>query len=75
MKSMSSYGLFPKIGDSVTNASQIYEKLQSTTFGCPQSLGRRSLETLNSARTPRPLSTVMNEETAYILAGSWDTQP
>ena len=30
-----------------------------------------SLETLNSVRTPRPLSTVMNEETAYVLAGSF----
>jgi hypothetical protein len=30
-----------------------------------------SLETLNNVRTPRPLSTVMNEETAYVLAGSF----
>jgi hypothetical protein len=33
--------------------------------------GVESLETLNSVRTPRPLSTVMNEETAYVLAGSF----
>jgi hypothetical protein len=31
--------------------------------------GVKSLERLNSVRTPRPLSTVMEEETAYILAG------
>lgn len=30
-----------------------------------------SLEALNSVRTPRPLSTVMNEETAYVVAGSF----
>jgi hypothetical protein len=33
--------------------------------------GVGSLETLNSVRTPRPLSTVMTEETAYVLAGSF----
>lgn len=33
--------------------------------------GIGSLETLNNVRTPRPLSTVMNEETAYIVAGSF----
>jgi hypothetical protein len=33
--------------------------------------GVLSLEALNAVRTPRPLSTVMNEETAYILAGSF----
>jgi len=31
----------------------------------------KSLEALNGVRTPRPLSTVMNEETAYVLAGSF----
>jgi hypothetical protein len=29
------------------------------------------LEALNGVRTPRPLSTVMDEETAYVLAGSF----
>ena len=33
--------------------------------------GVQSLETLNNVRTPQPLSTVMNEETAYVLAGSF----
>lgn len=33
--------------------------------------GVKSLERLNSVRTPRPLSTVIEEETAYILAGSF----
>jgi hypothetical protein len=31
----------------------------------------KSLQDLNGVRTPRPLSTVMPEETAYILAGSF----
>jgi hypothetical protein len=31
----------------------------------------RSLETLNSVRFPRPLSAVMDERTAYVLAGSF----
>jgi hypothetical protein len=30
-----------------------------------------SLEPLNNVRTPRPLRTVMQEQTAYILAGSF----
>ncbi|HSK28644.1 MAG TPA: hypothetical protein VLA17_01660 [Candidatus Limnocylindria bacterium] len=30
-----------------------------------------SLKILNAVRTPRPLSTVMNEETAYTVAGSF----
>jgi len=30
-----------------------------------------SLESLNGVRTPRPLSTVMGEQTAYVLAGSF----
>ena len=29
------------------------------------------MESLNGVRTPRPLSSVMDEETAYILAGSF----
>jgi hypothetical protein len=29
------------------------------------------LRSLNSVRTPRPLSSVMDEEIAYILAGSF----
>lgn len=33
--------------------------------------GVKSLETLNNVRTPRPLSSVMDEETAYTLAGSF----
>ena len=33
--------------------------------------GVKSLEALNRVRTPRPLSTVMEEKTAYILAGSF----
>ena len=33
--------------------------------------GVESLEALHSVRTPRPLSTVMDEKTAYILAGSF----
>ena len=33
--------------------------------------GVKSLEALNGVRTPRPLSTVMDEETAYALAGSF----
>jgi hypothetical protein len=33
--------------------------------------GVGSLEMLNNVRTPRPLSTVMNEETAYVMAGSF----
>lgn len=33
--------------------------------------GIKSLEPLNGVRTPRPLSTVMHEETAYTLAGSF----
>ena len=33
--------------------------------------GVKSLESLNSVRTPRPLSGVMDEETAYVLAGSF----
>ena len=37
-----------------------------------RSLSRvKSLESLNAVRTPRPLSTVMDEETAYVLAGSF----
>jgi hypothetical protein len=31
----------------------------------------KSLEALNSVRTPRPLATIMDEETAYTLAGSF----
>ena len=31
----------------------------------------KSLEALNGVRTPRPLSTVMDEEIAYTLAGSF----
>jgi hypothetical protein len=31
----------------------------------------KSLEALNGVRTPRPLSTVMDEETAYVIAGSF----
>ena len=34
-------------------------------------VGVESLESLNRVRTPRPLSTVMDEETAYVLAGSF----
>ena len=33
--------------------------------------GVESLDALNSVRTPRPLGTVMEEKTAYILAGSF----
>ena len=33
--------------------------------------GVESLAPLNSGRTPRPLGTVMEEKTAYILAGSF----
>src|SRR5262245_4622253 len=33
--------------------------------------GVESLDDLNSVRTPRPLGTVMEEKTAYILAGSF----
>jgi len=33
--------------------------------------GVESLEALHSVRTPRPLGTVMDEKTAYILAGSF----
>jgi hypothetical protein len=33
--------------------------------------GVKSLEALNSVRTPRPLSSVMDERTAYVLAGSF----
>lgn len=33
--------------------------------------GAVSLESLNGVRTPRPLSTVMDEQTAYVLAGSF----
>ncbi len=33
--------------------------------------GVKSLEALNSVRTPRPLGTIMDEKTAYILAGSF----
>lgn len=33
--------------------------------------GVKSLGSLNSVRTPRPLGTVMDEETAYVLAGSF----
>ena len=33
--------------------------------------GVRSLEALNGVRTPQPLSAVMDEETAYTLAGSF----
>jgi hypothetical protein len=33
--------------------------------------GVKSLEALNGVRTPRPLSSVMDEETAYVLAGSF----
>ena len=33
--------------------------------------GVKSLESLNGVRTPRPLSTVMDEETAYVVAGSF----
>ena len=31
----------------------------------------KSLEALNSVRTPRPLSSIMDEKTAYVLAGSF----
>jgi len=33
--------------------------------------GVKSLEALHSVRTPRPLGTIMDEKTAYILAGSF----
>jgi hypothetical protein len=33
--------------------------------------GVKSLDALNSVRTPRPLATVMEEKAAYILAGSF----
>ena len=33
--------------------------------------GAKSLESLNGVRTPRPLGSVMDEETAYVLAGSF----
>ena len=33
--------------------------------------GVTSLDALNAVRTPRPLGTVMDEETAYVLAGSF----
>lgn len=33
--------------------------------------GVESLDALNSVRTPRPLGTIMEEKTAYILAGSF----
>jgi hypothetical protein len=33
--------------------------------------GVKSLEALNGVRTPRPLSSIMDEEGAYILAGSF----
>src|SRR5262249_24494634 len=33
--------------------------------------GGKSFEAMHSMRTPRPLSTVMDEKTAYILAGSF----
>jgi hypothetical protein len=33
--------------------------------------GAVSLESLNGVRMPRPLSTVMDEETAYVIAGSF----
>jgi hypothetical protein len=33
--------------------------------------GVKSLEALNSVRTPHPLSTVVDEKTAYVLAGSF----
>jgi hypothetical protein len=33
--------------------------------------GVESLEALHSVRTPRPLGTVMEEKTAYTLAGSF----
>jgi hypothetical protein len=33
--------------------------------------GLDSLQGLNGVRTPRPLGTIMNEQTAYILAGSF----
>jgi hypothetical protein len=33
--------------------------------------GIKSLEALNGVRTPRPLSTVMDEQNAYVLAGSF----
>jgi len=33
--------------------------------------GVASLDALNSVRTPRPLGTVMDERTAYVLAGSF----
>lgn len=33
--------------------------------------GVKSLETLNSVRTPQPLRAVVDEETAYIVAGSF----
>jgi hypothetical protein len=37
-----------------------------------RSLSRvKSLEALNGVRTPRPLSSVMDEETAYVIAGSF----
>jgi hypothetical protein len=31
----------------------------------------QSLESLNSVRTPRPLGTVIDEKTAYVIAGSF----
>ena len=33
--------------------------------------GVKSLQTLNDVRTPRPLSSVMDEQIAYVLAGSF----
>jgi hypothetical protein len=33
--------------------------------------GVKSLESLNNVRTPRPLSGIMDEEIAYVLAGSF----
>jgi hypothetical protein len=36
-----------------------------------RSSGVKSLEALNRVRTPRPLGTVVDEETAYALAGSF----
>jgi hypothetical protein len=45
---------------------------ESLARGAARSLSKvQSLETLNGVRTPRPLSTVIDEETAYTLAGSF----
>jgi len=41
------------------------------TLAGPGLSGVESLDALNSVRTPRPLGTVMDERTAYVLAGSF----